>query len=355
MEVDRFKDISEEKEIDTRTMINIIRLLQEVDFVDRETLTLKKEIQHNECPFCEVDNGDFVENYQTKQALFYKFKKCNLCQLIYPYPRPNQKTLEGYFQSSVFSNDSRQRFEELQKRREPCKEKGHQDYKISALVKSLWQKSLLVYSYQEFKKYTKKGDKVLDVGAGQGSVAEELIKKGRNVEAVEQDPYRAQHLRKKPGLKVHEGLFSELKFKESSYDAVIFSQVLMHIFPLKETLEKVRRILKPGGLIISSQMNYNSIIQKTIRSPYPGKGLNAFDIVSWFTPESMRTILQKSQFEVTDIIFRPTGLLDQLFLEEYPGGKITKSILRLIDQVVKVVLIKTGTSDYFAVVAKKID
>lgn len=307
---------------------------------------LKKEIQYKGCPFCNIDEGEFVENYQTKQALFYKFKKCNRCSLVYPYPRPNKDIIENYFTSGLFSKESEVKFKHLD-------EKQNKNSFLKRIIKVLWRKSTLHYSYNEFIKYAKKGDRVLAVGSGHGVVAQRLCQKGCIVETVELNPYRAKYLREK-GFKVYESLFAQTDLPESSYDIIVFSQVLMHLFSLKETIQKVRYTLRPGGLLISSQMNFNSTIQKTLRSPFPGRGLTAFSICSWFTPESLTKILKLSGFEVKHILFRPTGLLNCLFVEGSPGGGISRSVLRVLDQIVTLILVRTGTSDYFAIVAKKI-
>lgn len=330
-----------------------VELLREIDFVDKETLELKKEIQHKGCPFCEVDDGEFIENYQTRQAIFYKFKKCNRCLLIYPYPRPNQKALESFFETKEYTQDSQERFETLEEKEERREKLEEKNPFFIRKLRERWRKCRLFYSYQEFKRFAKKGYKILDVGAGHGEVAAQLIEKGCIVEAVEMDPYRAQYLRTRLGIKVYHSKFEETPLEDSTYDMVIFSQVLMHLFSTKRTIEKVRRLLKPGGLIVTSQMNFNSILQQTIRSPYPGKGLSAFNIVSWFTPESLRMILEKSGFEIVDTMFRPSGLLGYIFTEGYPGGVVSKAILKAIDQILKVILMKTGTTDYFAVIARK--
>ena len=61
---------------------NLSALMNEIELIDKDTYEIKKEIQYKKCPFCDVDNGEFIENAQTKQAIFFKFKKCNLCSLI---------------------------------------------------------------------------------------------------------------------------------------------------------------------------------------------------------------------------------------------------------------------------------
>ena len=129
-----------------------------------------------------------------------------------------------------------------------------------------------------------------------------LLKKGCKVEAVEPNSLRAKFLREKFGIRVYENTLEKTELQESSYDIVMFSQVFVHLFSLKNTIEKTRYILRPGGLLISSQLNFNSIVQQTIRSPYPGRiGLNPFTMCSWFTPASLSKILEKSEFKVINV------------------------------------------------------
>ena len=99
--------------MDAETKMHARELMFEVSNVDPQTLELKKEIQHIGCPFCGTDNGSIIDSHQTRQALFYSFKKCNTCSLIYPSPRPNQAIIENGFRSDDFSEDSKRTFEIL--------------------------------------------------------------------------------------------------------------------------------------------------------------------------------------------------------------------------------------------------
>ena len=334
--------------MNTHFNARLSQLMNEIELIDKDTYEIKKEIQYKGCPFCEIDNGEFIETALTKQALFFKYKKCNLCSLIYPYPRPNKQTIESFFLTNdVFLKKTEKVIKDLEKKRS------------LSFARRIWRKTLgprLVYNrYREIVKSVKKGDKILDVGSGFGNCIELMLKKGCVVEAVEPNSLRAKFLREKLGIKVYENTLEKTEFQESSYDIVIFSQVIMHLFSLKNTIEKTRYILRPGGLLISSQMNFNSIVQQTIRSPYPGRiGLNPFTMCSWFTPASLSKILEKSEFKVIDIKFRPTGFWEFLFTEGYPGGLLTRFILKIMDEIIKIILMKTGTSDHFFIVAKKI-
>jgi len=339
--------------MDSEHKRRVKNLLKEIDCVDRNTLTLKEEVQYKNCPFCEIDDGEIIDTYQTREALFYKFKRCNRCSLIYPYPRPSKKTLEDYFKDDDFSKESEEKFVDIDRKRERRAVEEKRGFSIGAAARKAWRNSPLCYSYQEFFRYAKKRYLILDVGSGHGELAEMLSKRGCVVEAVEPNPYRARYIRERTGIKVYNTTLEEADIRPESYDMVIFSQVMMHLFSIKTTVEKVRAALKPGGYLISSQINFNAIMQQTKRSPYPGRGHSAFNMCSWFTPESMRKILEMSGFEIIELIHRPTGLFENIFVEGYPGGGGTKLILTLMDKILKVILMKTGTSDYFAVVARK--
>jgi len=167
------------------------------------------------------------------------------------------------------------------------------------------------------------------------------------------NPYRARYLRDNFGIKVHEGRFEDVALDDSSYDIILFSQVLIHLFSVKATIEKVRRLLKDGGLMISSQLNFNAIINRTVRSPYPGDGVNAFTMPSCFTEESMRRIMELSGFRVIEVRYRPDSLFGYFFVGGYPGGVFWRMLLNGIDQVLKIALMATGTSNYFSVTARK--
>lgn len=323
-----------------------LQLLREIDYVDRKTLTLKEEIQYKGCPFCNIDDGEIVDDYQTQQALFYNFKKCNKCSLVYPYPRPNETVMKSYTVSDKYSNISEKKFNKI----ENLKDK--ELFFSVKLVRSLWRKMTPHYSHQEFKKFAKKGYRILDIGAGNGKLAQELIEKGCIVEAVEPNPYRANYIREKLGIKVYEQFFEDIQFSESSYDMIILSQVLMYIFDLGGFIKKSRYIIRSGGIVVSSQLNFNSIIQKTLRAPYPGKGFTAFHMCSWFTADTLKNILEMSGFKVREISYRPMGLFNYIFLGGYPGGELSKSLLRIIDQIITIILVRSGTSSHFTIAAE---
>ena len=93
--------------------------------------------------------------------------------------------------------------------------------------------------------------KVLEIGPGTGQATESLLRMGCSVTAVELGVHLADYLRKKydasENLTVWQGDF--LDFSEGdSYD-LICSATAFHWIPREEGFAKVRRLLKPGGML----------------------------------------------------------------------------------------------------------
>ena len=95
-------------------------------------------------------------------------------------------------------------------------------------------------------------DKVLDVGCGLGLTGEYLTKKGFQVTGIELDSAVVNKTKKYASYEVHNGNATELQYKDSSFDAVIFMYVMHHI-PIekhKSVLSEAKRVLKSTGKII---------------------------------------------------------------------------------------------------------
>ena len=102
---------------------------------------------------------------------------------------------------------------------------------------------------------------ILDVGGGDGRFAVRLNEIGSRVIVLDRDPIPIQDLQhrgwEQPVL-IGDG--NQLPFQESSFDAVIAIEVIGYIH-LECFLESVRRLLKPGGLLIMTSYNAISLLK----------------------------------------------------------------------------------------------
>ena len=131
------------------------------------------------------------------------------------------------------------------------------------LYNNIFRSSYNLYDYLKFKKNIR----VLDVGSGFiPDKAKEIIKQHGHWIAVEVDSEISRSLRKQ-GLPVYCGTLEEyLETKPQSFDYIILSQIIEHIYNPKKFLRIVRSLLSRGGKVILSCPNYDSFLKETIWS-----------------------------------------------------------------------------------------
>jgi len=99
-----------------------------------------------------------------------------------------------------------------------------------------------------------KAGKILDVGCGDGFISEEFVGKG-DVYGVDISEKRLKVAREKGIKAIRADLETGIPFRASSFDLVIASEVLEHIFDTDFLIEEIRRVLKPNGHLIVSVPN----------------------------------------------------------------------------------------------------
>ena len=115
------------------------------------------------------------------------------------------------------------------------------------------------------KKYLKKDDKVLDIGAGTGKYSIYLYNEGYDVTSVELVKHNLKVLQKKePNIKSYQGNAINLKFKDNSFDIILLFGPMYHLISFEDKLKalnEAKRVLKPNGKIfISYCMNEYAVI-----------------------------------------------------------------------------------------------
>ncbi|SER83685.1 class I SAM-dependent methyltransferase [Lentzea albida] len=117
------------------------------------------------------------------------------------------------------------------------------------------------------------GQRVLDVGCGTGNLLRAAGKRHRDVELTGVDPdlkmlARAEGKLRRAGLpaRLDRGFAQELAFADDSFDAVFSSLMLHHLDgPSKgEMLAEVRRVLKPGGVLVLADIAHHGHVTEGI-------------------------------------------------------------------------------------------
>ena len=171
-----------------------------------------------------------------------------------------------------------------------------------------------------------KGQKVLDLGCGNGRLYELLVPYGIEYYGVDLSDELVKIAKKNvPDGKIMQGDITDLPYEDSEFDLIISVATLHHI-PSKEkrlkTVQEMHRVLKSGGEALTSvwyfwdQWKY---VKQIIASFFAANGLDSGDfMMSWKTGKGelkthryfhawrkteLRNILKRNGFNVTKLGF----------------------------------------------------
>ena len=96
------------------------------------------------------------------------------------------------------------------------------------------------------------GPRVLDAGAGQGTMSRRLLERGLDVTSTDVSPEAVEVLRERLGERVLAADLTDLPFEDASFDAAVLGEVLEHVEDDTAALREVRRVLRTGGVLALS-------------------------------------------------------------------------------------------------------
>jgi ubiquinone/menaquinone biosynthesis C-methylase UbiE len=110
------------------------------------------------------------------------------------------------------------------------------------------------------------GDRVVDVGCGDGALAELLTRAGVHVTGVEPAGYLRERFRRRlegvdPDSRVVDGLADRLPFADGEIAHAVMTEVLEHVPDPSAALHELRRVIAPGGsLCVSVPTSYTELL-----------------------------------------------------------------------------------------------
>ncbi|HTW51017.1 MAG TPA: methyltransferase domain-containing protein [Stellaceae bacterium] len=156
------------------------------------------------------------------------------------------------------------------------------------------------------------GERILDLGCGDGVLTTKIAAAGASVVAVDAAPDMVAAAKAK-GLDARVVAGQSLAF-EREFDAVFSNAALHWMHPAETVLAGVARALKPGGRFVAEMGGHNNTaaIQVAFRAVLAKRGLEALSLSPWYFPSAAayRAKLEAAGFRVEDIaiIPRPTPL-----------------------------------------------
>jgi 2-polyprenyl-3-methyl-5-hydroxy-6-metoxy-1,4-benzoquinol methylase len=144
--------------------------------------------------------------------------------------------------------------------------------------------------------------KLLDIGAGRGELLRVARAAGWGVTGIETSTRFAEHAASYSGARIISRPLEECAFPENSFDCVILSAVLEHLYNPDETIREISRILRPSGAVFIDVPNERGLYFKVGNLYQKMRGrdwivnlaptFSPFHVFG-FSPQSLRALLAK--------------------------------------------------------------
>lgn len=257
---------------------------------------------------------------------YFRLVRCSRCGLYFSHPRPTAAEL-----AKEYSRLSDER------------------YKQELAGRVLTFKRNLTNLAQ----YKSAGD-LLDVGAALGVFVNQARKQGYAAVGIEPSWWCVKEAKKLFGLKLRQGTDKDLNRLGRKFDVVTLWDVLEHVDNPLATLKRLRRALKPGGILAFSTVDIGSGYARLLGRRWPW--LMTMHLY-YFDKTTIKKYLAKTGFKLLALKkYHHTISLDYLL---YKLNKISRHLYWLVKTMKRVFLfnrnfyITFGLGDFMEVYAKK--
>jgi trans-aconitate methyltransferase len=156
------------------------------------------------------------------------------------------------------------------------------------------------------------GERILDIGCGDGALTLEIARAGANVVGIDSSPQMIASARER-GLDAHVVDAQALEFADE-FDAAFTNAALHWMADPAAVLGGVRRALRAGGRFAGEFGGFGNVaaIVTALNAVLLRRGIAREAIPGWYfpTPAAFATLLEEAGFEVGELLLipRPTPL-----------------------------------------------
>lgn len=175
----------------------------------------------------------------------------------------------------------------------------------SALLKLVKLSYFLSRNFLKFKK----GERLLDVGCGNGLYLDFAKARGAEVYGNDVDEYQLRPIINKHGReKIRIGELKDNAWDSEFFDDATLWHQLEHDFDPLTTIKEIYRILKPGGTVVVDVPNIDCLERSIFGRYWAMYAVPSH--LNHFSPKSLTKLLEKNGFAVSEIrfpAFKPMG------------------------------------------------
>lgn len=257
----------------------------------------KVETSCNNCGSVEralITTGVEHEYDNTTNDIF-NVVRCKNCGLVYLNPRPDISELPTIYPSNYYAYSLEEGYDEDQR------QNWYYKYRYKQILQGLEGALSFVNAPNPVR--------VLDIGCADGHILNWFQKvRTKQVETFGVDMNeRAVEKANAAGHKAYAGRFEEVDLPENYFDFVWASHVIEHVPDPKAFAEKVRRILKPGGIFWFWTPNINSLDAKLFKNKHWGAYHFPRHWV-FYDPKSAEHLAKLTNFELVHLEFQPNAI-----------------------------------------------
>lgn len=240
-------------------------------------------MEHVRCQLCDSDAAAAL--FMTRDRNWrlpgeFTLVRCRNCGFVYINPRPTVEEIGGFYPETYSSNDS-----------ETC---GLAGFKIHGVH---WEKTMELRAQQLLR--FKSGGRLLDVGCSTGLFLVYMRSRGWDVRGVEPRADAVRAAREKFGLDVVAGYIEDAPFAPDSFDAITLNHVFEHVHDPRGLLKSIKKLLAPGGAVMIDVPNFAGLEARIFGERWIA--IDAPRHLYQFTPRTLRAILEKNGFRVSEI------------------------------------------------------
>ncbi|MCG2725693.1 MAG: class I SAM-dependent methyltransferase [Elusimicrobia bacterium] len=222
------------------------------------------------CDFCGSRDFKFLfsgHDYLAFSPLTFNVMRCNKCGLVGLKPCP--ENLVKYYDS----------------------------YRKDSSEKDIFLFPLLFPNRVKKIKKLKSPGKILDIGCGAGGFLSDMQKEGWAVYGCDLDSNICDTAKNSTGLKnIYTGDVLFLDFPDNFFDVITLWHVLEHLTNPKDTLRKINKLLKDGGILIVESPDFSSIQSKFFKDKWFSLDLPRH--IHQFSPKTVKKICNSASLEI---------------------------------------------------------